>query len=102
LALACALPQPSVPTLCFTSAKCASSISAKSLVHRAHAVCGCIPVSILDPKYAKFLDLRTFINSKIITILEIDGETELVLHMKLIIYVIKIPNFVVSKRSVTI
>jgi hypothetical protein len=31
------------------SAQCVSSISAKSLIYGAHAVCGCVPVTILDP-----------------------------------------------------
>jgi hypothetical protein len=34
---------------CFTSAKHGSSISARSLIHRAHAVCVCVPIVILDP-----------------------------------------------------
>jgi hypothetical protein len=34
---------------CFTSAKCVSSVSARSLIPRAHAVCVCVPVTILDP-----------------------------------------------------
>jgi hypothetical protein len=29
-------------------AKCVSSISVKSLVHRAHVVCSCVPLAILD------------------------------------------------------
>jgi hypothetical protein len=29
------------------SAKCVSSVSAKFLVHGAHAVCGCVPVAML-------------------------------------------------------
>jgi hypothetical protein len=33
---------------CFTSAKCISSISAKSVVHGARAVCNSVPVAILD------------------------------------------------------
>jgi hypothetical protein len=33
---------------CFTSAKYVSSLSAKSLVHGAQEVCGCVPVAILD------------------------------------------------------
>jgi hypothetical protein len=32
----------------FTSAKSVSSISARSLIHGAHAVCVCVPVAILD------------------------------------------------------
>jgi hypothetical protein len=35
--------------LCFTSAKGVSSLSAKSLVHRAQEVCSCVPVAISDP-----------------------------------------------------
>jgi hypothetical protein len=35
--------------LYFTSANCVSNISARSLVHRVHAVCICVPVTILDP-----------------------------------------------------
>jgi hypothetical protein len=35
--------------LCIISAKCVSNISARSLIHRAHAVCICVPVAILDP-----------------------------------------------------
>jgi hypothetical protein len=31
---------------CFTLAKCVSSISATSLIHRVHAVCVCVPVAI--------------------------------------------------------
>jgi hypothetical protein len=44
---------------CFTSAKCVSSISARSLIAGAHTVCVCVPVAILDPppgdltKYSK-------------------------------------------------
>jgi hypothetical protein len=34
---------------CFISAKCGSSISARFLIHGAHAVCFCTLVSILDP-----------------------------------------------------
>jgi hypothetical protein len=34
--------------LCFTSAKHVSSISARSLIHGAHAVCVYVPVTILD------------------------------------------------------
>jgi hypothetical protein len=34
--------------LCFTSAKHVSSVTAKSLIHGAHAICGCVPVAILD------------------------------------------------------
>jgi hypothetical protein len=34
---------------CFISTKCGSSISAKFLVHTAHAVCLCALVTILDP-----------------------------------------------------
>jgi hypothetical protein len=33
---------------CFTSTKCGSSVSARSLIHRAHAVFNCAPVTILD------------------------------------------------------
>jgi hypothetical protein len=35
--------------LCFIYAKCKSSISARFLIHGAHAVCFCILVAILDP-----------------------------------------------------
>jgi hypothetical protein len=34
--------------LYFTSAKCGSSISARSLIHRVHTVCICVSVVILD------------------------------------------------------
>jgi hypothetical protein len=34
--------------LCFTSAECVSSVSARSLIHGAHAVCNCIPVTIFE------------------------------------------------------
>jgi hypothetical protein len=34
--------------LCFTLSKHVSSISARSLIPRAHAVCICVPVAILD------------------------------------------------------
>jgi hypothetical protein len=38
-----------IPLGAFFPAKCGSSISAKFLIYRAHAVCFCILVSILDP-----------------------------------------------------
>jgi hypothetical protein len=34
---------------CFISAKCGSSFSARFLIHRAHTVCFCALVAILDP-----------------------------------------------------
>jgi hypothetical protein len=33
---------------CFISAKSDSSVSARSLIHRAHTACVCVPVAILD------------------------------------------------------
>jgi hypothetical protein len=36
---------------CFTSTKYGSSISARYLIHRSHAVCICVPVAILDPPH---------------------------------------------------
>jgi hypothetical protein len=36
-------------SLCFISAKCGSSISARFLIYGAHAVCFCLLVTILDP-----------------------------------------------------
>jgi hypothetical protein len=35
-------------SLCFTSAKHISSVLAGSLIHGTHAVCGCVPITILD------------------------------------------------------
>jgi hypothetical protein len=35
-------------SLCFTSAKCVSRVSARSLIHVAHAVCICVPVTVLN------------------------------------------------------
>jgi hypothetical protein len=37
------------PPWCFISAKCGSSISARFLIQRAHTVCFCTLVTILDP-----------------------------------------------------
>jgi hypothetical protein len=42
-------------SLVFTTAKCVSSVSASSLIPRAHAVCDCVPVAILDPQSMTFL-----------------------------------------------
>jgi hypothetical protein len=36
---------------CFFSAKCGSSISAKFLIYRVHAICFCTLVAILDPSH---------------------------------------------------
>jgi hypothetical protein len=47
---------------CFTSAKCVSIISAKSLVHGAHAVCGCVPVAILEPNNILYLIVKVKLN----------------------------------------
>jgi hypothetical protein len=33
---------------------CVSSVSARSLIHGAHAVCVCVPVTILDPPHSGF------------------------------------------------
>jgi hypothetical protein len=46
--------------LCFTSAKGVSSISARSLIHGAHAVCICVPVAILDPLQQAFINNFSF------------------------------------------
>jgi hypothetical protein len=40
--------QSSNSPLCFTFTKCGSSISARSLIHRDHALCVCVPVAILE------------------------------------------------------
>jgi hypothetical protein len=45
---------------CFISVKCGSSISARFLIHGAHAVCFCALVAILDPLYQHFEVCGTF------------------------------------------
>jgi hypothetical protein len=41
---------------CFISATCHSSISARFLIYRAHAVCFCVLVAILDPPKLSILN----------------------------------------------
>jgi hypothetical protein len=41
--------------LCFTSDRCISSISVRSLIWGAHTVCVCVTITILDLSCNKFL-----------------------------------------------
>jgi hypothetical protein len=47
---------------CFLSTKHGSSVSARSLIHRVHAVYICVPVTILDPLcyIFKFISILNF------------------------------------------
>jgi hypothetical protein len=47
---------------CFTSAKSVSHVSEKSLVHRAHMICSCVAIAILDLPWISLVHFILFVS----------------------------------------